>query len=60
MPRPTWSKSLPIALWPRADRNAWGAALKPGDAFEPGGIASGWAAATRRKTALGRLAPEAR
>src|SRR5258707_3118727 len=50
---PLWSKSLPIALWPVADRNAWHAAMKPGDVFEPGGVASRWSPASRRKTALG-------
>jgi integrase len=39
--------------WPAADRRAWEAALLPGDIFEPGGVASRWSAATRRKTAAG-------
>src|SRR5712692_7048595 len=53
MSGPVWSKSLPIALWPVADRTAWQAGLKPGDVFEPSGVASRWSAATQRKTASG-------
>src|SRR4051794_4705060 len=53
MPRAVWSKSLPVALWPPADRAAWQAAMSPGDPFDPGGIAAAWSAATRRKTASG-------
>ena len=50
---PRWSKSLPVALWPPADRAAWQAAMTPGDPFEPGGIAASWSEATRRKMACG-------
>ncbi len=53
MPRAVWSKSLPLALWPPADRAAWQAAMAPGNPFDPGSIASSWSAATRRKTACG-------
>ncbi len=53
MARLTRSKCLPTQLWPVADREAWQAALQPSDVFEPGGAASRWAAATRRKTASG-------
>jgi integrase/recombinase XerD len=53
MARPTWSKSLAVGLWPPVDHAAWQAALKPGDVFEPGGVASRWSAATQHKTALG-------
>jgi integrase/recombinase XerD len=53
MARLTWSKSVPLELWPTGDHAAWQAALKPGDVFEPGGVASRWSAATQRKTALG-------
>jgi hypothetical protein len=53
MARLTWSKSLPLELWPTGDHAAWQAALKPGGVFEPGGVASRWSAATQRKTALG-------
>jgi integrase len=49
----TWSKCLPIRLWPPADRAAWEAAVRPSNPFESGGIASRWSAATRRKTAAG-------
>jgi integrase len=41
-------RPLPFAQWPVADRTAWTAALMPGDPFEPGGLADGWAANTRR------------
>jgi integrase/recombinase XerD len=44
-----WSKCLPIALWPSADRAAWERAIRPGDPFEEGGIATPWSLATRRK-----------
>jgi hypothetical protein len=44
---------LPFDLWPAADRAAWQAALRPGDAFDVGGLASRWSEATRRKTMLG-------
>ena len=50
---PRWSKALPVALWPPADRAAWQAAMTPGDPFEPGGLAATWSAATRRKMACG-------
>jgi len=53
MCRPFRSNSLPIALWPEADRQAWRAALMPGNPFQPGGVASRWSPATRRKTAAG-------
>jgi len=53
MPKRGWSKSLPVALWPEADRLAWEAARRPGDVFEPGGAAARWSPATQRKTALG-------
>jgi integrase len=53
MPRAVWSKCLPAALWPPADRAAWAAVMVPGDVFNPGGLASSWSDATRRKTALG-------
>jgi integrase len=53
MARRRWSKCLPIDLWPIADRTAWQAALELGDAFDPGGAASRWSPATRRKTASG-------
>src|SRR5690348_2552541 len=49
----SWSKSLPLDPWPTADRAAWQAALRPGDAFDVGGVASGWAQATQNKTMLG-------
>jgi integrase/recombinase XerD len=48
-----WSKCLPIALWPSADRAAWERALRPGNPFEEGGIAAPWSLATRRKIIKG-------
>jgi len=52
MPMPSWSKCLPITLWPSIDRAAWETAICPGDSFECG-IAASWSAATRRKTIAG-------
>ena len=49
----TWSKCLPIRLWPSADQAAWEAAIHPNDPFESGDIASRWSRATKRKTAAG-------
>ena len=46
-------KTIPVDRWPEADRTAWSAAHRPGDVLEPGGIASTWSLATRRKTAAG-------
>lgn len=37
----------PLHLWPEDDRLAWAAALRPGDALDPGGPASRWAPTTR-------------
>jgi hypothetical protein len=49
-----WSKSIPVALWPKLDREAWEAALRPSDdIFDARGPASRWSPATRRKTQLG-------
>lgn len=53
MPRPAWSKCLPIELWPRSDRLAWHAAMRPRGVFDPPGPAALWSEPTRRKTALG-------
>src|SRR5271157_210611 len=53
LPRAGWSKCLPIALWPPADRAAWEAAMRPSDPFDDGGVASRWSIATQRKTAKG-------
>ncbi len=49
----SWSKCLPIRLWPLADRAAWEAAVRPSNPFESGGGASHWSHATKRKTAVG-------
>jgi hypothetical protein len=49
----TWSKCLPIRLWPSADQAAWEAAIHPNDPFESEGIAMCWSLATKRKTAAG-------
>jgi hypothetical protein len=39
VPRATWSKCLPVGLWPVADRAAWEAAVASGDPFS---ITAGW------------------
>ena len=43
----------PLAEWPAADQEAWLAAQREGDPFEPGGVAATWAAATRTMTENG-------
>ena len=53
MPKARWTKCVPIALWPPADRAAWEAAMRRRDPFEDAGLATRWSAATRRKTACG-------
>lgn len=37
----------PFAQWPAADQAAWNDSMRCGDVLDPGGIASGWAAATQ-------------
>jgi integrase len=51
-PRPNRS-CLRVDDWPAPDRAAWAAAIQPGDLLEPGGPASHWSPASRRKTASG-------
>ena len=41
------NRCWPVSEWPASDRAAWVAALQPGDALNPGGIAARWATATR-------------
>jgi integrase len=41
------NRCMPLAEWPATDQSAWNATLQPGDVLDPGGIAAGWAAATR-------------
>jgi integrase/recombinase XerD len=53
MPKALWSKCLPIALWPPADRAAWDAGMRPSNPFDGEGVVARWSAATRRKTAKG-------
>jgi integrase/recombinase XerD len=49
-----WSgRCTPVAEWPVADQTAWATALVAGDPFEPGGLAAGWAPATRWVVANG-------
>ena len=40
-------RSMPIEEWPAEDRAAWEAAFRPGDPFEPGGLAAHWRPRTR-------------
>src|SRR5262249_33140761 len=53
MPRASWSKCLPITLWPSVDRAAWETAIRPRDPFKCGRNATSWSEATRRKTISG-------
>ncbi|HEY0418137.1 MAG TPA: site-specific integrase [Acetobacteraceae bacterium] len=41
------NRCRPLAEWPALDQTAWAAALQPGDVLDPGGVAAGWAEATR-------------
>lgn len=52
-PGARWSDCVPISLWPPADQAAMEKAHKAGDIFDPGGVASRWSAATRKKTISG-------
>ena len=51
--RATLVRCWPIAAWPATDRDAWEAAQRQGDPFEPGGLAAGWSPATRTVTENG-------
>jgi hypothetical protein len=42
-------RGMPLAEWPHADREAWQAALTPGDVVDEGGIRARYAPATNRK-----------
>jgi hypothetical protein len=44
-------RSMPVAEWPEADREAWQAALTPGDLLDEGGIRARYAPETNRKLA---------
>lgn len=53
-PRSDPSRScMPPAKWPAKDRDAYDAALCPGDPLEPGGLAAEWSPYSQRKTAKG-------
>jgi integrase len=39
---------LPLDAWPEADRQAWAAALAPGDVLDAGAAAAGWRPPSRR------------
>jgi len=41
------TRCWPVSEWPAPDQAAWVAALQPGDALDPGGLAARWATATR-------------
>ena len=40
-------RCIPVEQWPAGDRAAWQAAIRPGDPFEPGGLAANWRSRTR-------------
>jgi len=44
---------LPPEAWPVQERDAYEAALRPGDLLEPGGLAAEWSPHSRRKNAKG-------
>ncbi len=44
-------RGMPVAEWPDADREAWEAALTPGDLLDEGGIRARYAPETNRKLA---------
>lgn len=46
-------RCMPPEEWPAEDRSLWQAAQEPGDILEPGGIAAGWGAHTRRAAVSG-------
>jgi integrase len=50
-------KPLPVAEWPRTDRDAWSKATAAGDEFSDSGIAARWAPRTQQNAELayGRL-----
>ena len=51
--KPSWSKCLPLELWPARDQAAWKAALVLGDLLDPGGVASRWSFVTQCKIVSG-------
>ena len=50
MPRQPWP-TLPLNQWPRLDRAAWEAAIRPGDPLAPSGPAAGMAPTTKQSMA---------
>ena len=44
---------MPLEAWPVKDRDAYEAAIRPGDPLEPGGLAAEWSVHTRRKNVNG-------
>jgi integrase/recombinase XerD len=50
---PASTLCVPVECWPALDRRAWEAALKKGDCFEPGGVASNWPPSRLRQVQKG-------
>jgi integrase/recombinase XerD len=51
--RATDVRCWPVEEWPTVDQEAWSASLRPGDDFEPGGLAATWSEETVKLTASG-------
>ena len=46
-------RCMPVSEWPAPDQAAWAASLQPGDVFDAGGVAAGWAPATQKMAVAG-------
>src|SRR6266849_4679693 len=46
-------RALPLADWPRVDRELWDAALRPGELFDDGGVRAGYAPSSNQKVVKG-------
>jgi site-specific recombinase XerD len=44
---------MPLEAWPVEDRDAYEAAIRPGDPLEPGGLGAEWSSYSRRKNVNG-------
>src|SRR5260370_15878442 len=45
--------AIPMAEWPRVDRELWDAALRPGDLLDDGGMRAGYAPSSNQKVVKG-------